>query len=350
MTIKWNEAHRLLKPLANEADLEQYYDIYDVSRDDLDELGTSSPIWEKSDVGSLKHLRFELARLFAIRKIALCDLLALSSDPRPSFHTIWTRIVEEIKAIATTIDQSTERLIKVLEKEEGDHWGSFSTTQVSGDLNEDCSPPTPSTPGKNNVRMQLRRLNSMSQGIRGLHTKTILLREEANDSLSAVESSEMTSLLGRQYDRIGSELRGLLSEWERGKSTMLLNAEPTKRRASLSPGEPKLPMSPTYSLGGRTAVDGSPPEAFRLLNGEVLSKSTTEKSASDEEVFEAIALPPRQRLSLTREEKMARMKEDRLRRASLQEKAEANTHMLRELETVIKHRPRQRQDTRVTSM
>lgn len=348
---KWANIHQLLKPLTNEQDLEQYYDIYDVSRNDLDESAAGILMREPSDEWSLKHLRFELARLFVIRKIVLCDLLALSSDPRPSFHSTWRCIVEEVGAITMALEKSSEHLTKMVEKEEGEHWGSSSPTQAVGSLSGDCTPPAPSTPGKDHVRMQLRRLNSMSQGIRGLHTKTILLREEASGSLSSAgESAEMASLLARQYDRIGTELRGLLGEWERGKSSMLLNVEPTTRRASIGPGELRAPISPTYSLGGRTVVEGSPPEALRLLNGEMPNKSAAEKNAFDEEVFEAVALPPRQRCSMTREEKMARMKEDRLKRATLQEKADANTHMLRELETVIKHRPQQRPTARVTSM
>lgn len=292
-----------------------------------------------------------MARLFVVRKVALCDLLALSSDLRTSFHVTWTCIIEEIKQISTALEKATQGLLIFLEKEEHKHWENSLSSRAMNVANRDCTPSPPHTPGRNHVRMQLRRLDSMSQGIRGLHTKTMLLREEADGTISSTsESTEMTSLLTRQYDRIGSELRGLLSEWERGKNSMLYNAESANRRASMSPSELKSPLSPTYSLGGRTAVEGSPPEALRLLNGDGPHKSTCESDTFDEEVFEAVALPPRERLSMSREEKMARMKEERSRRATLQEKADASTHMLRELETVIKHRPRQRQNPRITSM
>jgi hypothetical protein len=77
-----------------------------------------------------------------------------------------------------------------------------------------------------------------------------------------------------------------------------------------------------------------------------------EFSVSDaEEVFEAVAIP-RQRSTLTREERISKMKEERVRRESMKSRTEANTHMLRELESVINMRPRGRTTPagRVTSI
>lgn len=104
-------------------------------------------------------------------------------------------------------------------------------------------------------------------------------------------------------------------------------------------------MSPTFSLGGQTAVGGSPSDALRILNGDEVPQATID--ASDEEVFEAIAFP-RKRSSMTREERIAKMKEDRVRQSIAREKSDANTHMLKELETVMKHRPRGRTTSRMT--
>jgi hypothetical protein len=102
-------------------------------------------------------------------------------------------------------------------------------------------------------------------------------------------------------------------------------------------------LSPTTSLGGLTAVEeGNAMDALKALNGEARSRSSMDFSSSDaEEVFEAVALP-RQRSTLTREERIAKMKEDRVKRESMKDKAEANTNMLRELESVINMRPRGR--------
>ena len=130
---------------------------------------------------------------------------------------------------------------------------------------------------------------------------------------------------------------------------MTLDVDKTEKRWSRSSSALRSPLSPAYSLGGLTAVDSSPSDALRVLNGEDLGRSSLDAAASDEEIFEAIALP-RQRSSMTREEKIARMKEDRQKRATFHEKADANNNMLRELETVIKLRPRGRTTSRVPSM
>jgi hypothetical protein len=53
---------------------------------------------------------------------------------------------------------------------------------------------------------------------------------------------------------------------------------------------------------------------------------------------------------MTREEKLAKMQEDRRKRATIQEGRAVTTNMLRELETVIKHRPRGRTSSRITSV
>jgi hypothetical protein len=70
-----------------------------------------------------------------------------------------------------------------------------------------------------------------------------------------------------------------------------------------------------------------------------------------EEIFEAIVMPTsRKRQSLTREERIARVKEDRARQAAARERTDASTNMLKELETVIKHRPQANKSHRVTSI
>lgn len=140
-----------------------------------------------------------------------------------------------------------------------------------------------------------------------------------------------------QYESIGIDLKALMHEWEAGKAALASNIDRNERRVSSM----SALLSPTTSLSGRTAVEeGNSSDALRALNGEAPFRSSIDLSSSDaEEVFEAIALP-RQRSTLTREERIAKMKEDRVRRESMRDKAEANTHMLRELESVINMRPR----------
>jgi hypothetical protein len=161
--------------------------------------------------------------------------------------------------------------------------------------------------------------------------------------------SELGTNLMIQFESIGMDLKALMQEWEEGKAALASNIDRNERRVSSMSGI----LSPTVSLSGLTAVEeGNVMDALKALNGEARSRSSMDFSSSEaEEVFEAVALP-RQRSTLSREERIAKMKEDREKRESMREKAEANTHMLRELESVINMRPRGRTTPagRVTSI
>lgn len=167
-----------------------------------------------------------------------------------------------------------------------------------------------------------------------------VLREESDKSLNDTEDvSELGSSLMMQYDSIGIDLKALMQEWEDGRAALAVNIDRNEKRVSSLGGM----VSPASSLGGLTAVEeGTADDALRALNGEGRSRSSLEMSGSEvEEVFEAIAIP-RQRSKLTREERIVKMKEDRVRRESMRDRADANTKMLRELESVINLRPRPR--------
>lgn len=196
----------------------------------------------------------------------------------------------------------------------------------------------PLTPSRERWRAQLRKLNSLSSGIRGLQAKLHVLRDESDKNLNETEEvAELGTNLMIQYESIGIDLKALMQEWEEGKAALASNIDRNERRVSSMSGM----LSPTSSLGGLTAVEeGGISDALKALNGE--SRNSLDLSSSDaEEVFEAIALP-RQRSTYTREERIMRMKEERVRRESLKIKSDANTKMLRELESVINMRPRPR--------
>lgn len=173
-----------------------------------------------------------------------------------------------------------------------------------------------------------------------------IIREESNANLERADTSELEKALVSQYDSIGTDIRTLLQEWETGKSSLVNSFD----RQSVSdrfsrPSSTLTPMSPTPSLGGTTAVEGSPTDALKALNGETtrpdISVTPTADADEEEEIFEAVALPSRstKRSSFTREERIARVKEDRVKQAAARDRVDANTHMLRELEMVIKQRP-----------
>lgn len=177
-----------------------------------------------------------------------------------------------------------------------------------------------------------------------------IVTEETSANLDNPDTSEFEASLLAQYETIGSDIRSLLQEWEIGKTALLANqARPTNTEQS-RPLTTFLPLSPTQSLGGTTAVEGSPTDALKALNGDFRPDLT--HSLEDEEIFEAVVLPAvkNKRASLTRDERLSRVREERVRQASAREKADANTNMLKELEMVIKQRPRTTASKRVTSI
>ena len=180
------------------------------------------------------------------------------------------------------------------------------------------------------------------------------MRDEANDLIEGGgQSSDVASLLARQSDIIGDDLKNLISEWDRGKITTVGGAVVADLLSwSRSSSGLRSPQSPAHSLGGTTAVnEGSPAAALKRLSGQSSLALSNDGLGSDEELFEAVSLPPKpKRLSMTREEKLAKMQDDRRKRATLQESRDATTSMLRELETVIKHRPRGRTTSRIAGV
>ena len=189
----------------------------------------------------------------------------------------------------------------------------------------------------------------LSSGIRGLQAKMQILREETNRSIE--QSEDLTDLgpsLMAQYESIGTDLKELMQAWEAGKAALQSSLTKQERRISRSSGM----WSPMSSIGGLTAVeeDGGPADALKALTGDSKSnRSSMATTPSDDEVFEAVAMP-RQRSTLTREERILKMQEERERQAALRANRDANTSMLRELESVISLRPKKNNTARITSI
>lgn len=323
---RYHQACLVLKPCAEEMDLDKFFDIYDVSDSDFTDAMVGFSENEFEDAESLRVLKILAARFDVTRKIFLCYLMALEADGGKLDFVRWTAALDEIKELVATTGDAEERLRRILIEEE-----SFPVP---------ATPKVPLTPSRERWRAQLRKLNSLSSGIRGLSAKLHVLREESDKNLNETEDvAELGTNLMIQYESIGIDLKALMQEWEDGKTALASNIDRNHRRVSSMGGM----LSPTISLGGLTAVDeGSVLDALQALNGEARSRSSMDLSSSDaEEVFEAIAIP-RQRSNLTREERIAKMRDDRVKRDSVKTKSEANTKMLRELESVINLRPRGR--------
>jgi len=236
-------------------------------------------------------------------------------------------------------------------------------------------PAALTSPNQDRLHAQLRRISTLSTGIKSLQAKMYLLREESaralSKSASEPEVAAVSVSLREQYDGIGTDLKTLMQAWESGKVALAVDITRHERRVSRTlsglSGIDSSMSSPTFNSGFLSAVDdagkrmnrrGSPNSALRALNGETplpLSPPATEPgdngsvSADDEVVFEAIAVS-RQRNVMSREQRIAKMREDRDKQSAVKEQRNASTRMMRELESVINLRPiRRNPNGRITS-
>ena len=328
-----------VKRLLDEDDLEKYLDVYDISSADLLEAQLGYSEAEFEDAETLKVLRMLQYRLCTLRRVYLCSLLALEADGGKPDFARWSMAVDSMMHLASVSGQYSEKLNKILGEEEQFVLPSPQKAQP--------------TPGRERVRNSIRKLGTLSSGIRGLQAKMQILREESNKNLE--ESEDVTDLgthLMAQYESIGADLKNLVQAWEAGKSALAVNIDRHERRISMASSGLR---SPVPSLGGLTAVEeGSPADALRALNGmgsDLSADPSLDGSNSDDEVFEAIAIP-KTRNTMTREERMHKIQEDRARQASAREQRDASNNMLKELESVINLRPQRANSPagRVTSL
>lgn len=328
------EACDTLGTLIDDDDLEKYFEIYDISPQDAKEASGSDALTPlDDDPESLRSLRVLSYRCNILRRVIFCSLMALEANGgKPDFQR-WRTATDVIIRLSSVTAHHAERLRTMLSEMET---LNIPSTPVKSPQHG---------PGRERIRTQVRKISALSSGIRGLQAKMQILREESSRSIE--QTDDLTDLgpnLMAQYESIGADLRELVQAWETGKASLASNITKQERRISLASSGLRSPVS---SLGGLTAVeeDGSPADALRALNGgsggiksNRSSLATTPSNEDEEMVFEAVALP-RQRSALTREERIAKMYEERERQATVRAKRESNTSVMRELESVISLRP-----------
>ncbi|KAJ4163867.1 hypothetical protein LMH87_005571 [Akanthomyces muscarius] len=318
----------LVQGFSEQTELEKYYDMYDISDFDIQDARQGYNENEFEDSESLRTLKILAARFYTMRKMLICAMLALDASGERNDLLRWTAAVEALQELNKTTKAAYKRIQDILSEEQ-----SFPV------------PPTPKiplTPGRERWRAQLRKLGSLSTGIRGLQAKLHLLREESDRALDdSSDISEMGPNLMAQYDSIGVDLKELMTAWEEGKNALAVGIDRNEKRLSSM----STLMSPRSSMSGVTAAeDGNAADAFKALTGESPTRSEKEYPEADPEVFEAVAIP-RTRSMLTREERLVKMKEDREQKAQARQQIDATRGMLRELETVINLRPKNRHST-----
>ena len=336
------DACNSLKTLIDEDDIEKYFEVYDINPQDAREASGSEALSVlEDDAESLKSLRVLSYRAGILRRVTLCSLMALEADGgKPDFYR-WRVATVSMSSVCQAVATSAQKLQHCL-----------------NDMETVVVPPTPifrspNAPARDKMRSQVRKISMLSSGIKGLQAKMQLLREETNRSIEQSEDAgELGPSLMAQYESIGADLKELMQAWEEGKASLQSSITKTNDRRISRASSVRSPVS---SIGGLTAVEegGGPADALKALTGDSRSsRSSLATTPSDEEVFEAVALP-RQRSTLTREERVWKMQEERERQAILRAKRDANTTMLRELESVINLRPKMNTSTgmaRITSV
>ena len=344
--------HNEMQVMVNLDDLSNYYHIYELSPDDfMGAVGFANELSTEAQQ-SLKQLRFLFQLHTVARKFFLIDLMALRTRPLWSDVQQWRKVSQTAASLVDDTRLASKQLEELLAEDESKaNEGLLAHGEViASPVQQDFV-----TPEKQQSKAQIRRFEAVANGVRALNAKIRIGRDDMTDLISNDAGDKvLCATIAKHYEALGSEIKTLLGEWERGRPTMLLPISADGRDTRRSSGL-RSPLSPSPSLGGSTMVDGGPADALKLLNGEGESEPGIGSAPMDEEVFEAIVKPqPRKRMSLgfnmTREEKIAKLQEDRKKRATVQEQADNTTNMLRELQMVIKHRPDQRQNTRITSI
>lgn len=118
MLERYLKAQRNLRPLADFSNLEKYYDIYDISTEELYEAEAGLSERGAEDQYSLRSLRTLFSRLYIVRKSILCCLLALSADGGGSDITRWSAAVEEMRELAVVTGTNIQKLTNILSEQD----------------------------------------------------------------------------------------------------------------------------------------------------------------------------------------------------------------------------------------
>ncbi|GAM85954.1 hypothetical protein ANO11243_039640 [Dothideomycetidae sp. 11243] len=343
-----NNAHTGILALVDLHDYDKFIDIYDIPREGI-EQSVSVQAVDASDLESSGVLRVMGWRVSILRRAVLCSLLSLEADGDARDYSRWRSAADRMNKLCKETKINAGRILESLESLE--------------DLALPSTPTPSSKPTNERLRTQVRKISNLSSGIKALQAKMTLLREESNVAISRADDlTDLGPSLMSQYESIGADIQTLLREWESGKAALSANIVKHERRISLatspiirSPG-----LSSTFGvLSELSSVgEGGPADALVSLSGDT-SLSQRESSSprssmpatpSDEEIFEAIALPKR-RNSLSREDRIRLMNEERVKAEERKSQRESGLNMIRELRSVInlRKKPDQAPDTDVPS-
>lgn len=115
---RYVRAQKTIRSLADTANLEKYYDIYEISTEELYEAESALAERGTEDQYSLRALRTLFGKLYTVRKSVLCCLLALSADGSGSDITTWSTAVEEMRDLAVVTGNNIKKMTNILSEQD----------------------------------------------------------------------------------------------------------------------------------------------------------------------------------------------------------------------------------------
>lgn len=131
MLGRYIQAQYTLRPLTDPTNLEKYYDIYDISLEELAEAESGLTERMTEDQYSLRALRTLFGRLYSVRKSVLCCLLSISADGGGSDITKWSTAIEEMRILAHVTGVNTRKMTNILNEEDSKFSRSVGMRQLT---------------------------------------------------------------------------------------------------------------------------------------------------------------------------------------------------------------------------
>ena len=340
------DASQDLSQFAVALDLEKYFEIYEISHIDLEGWtnGSDAADNEYAPAQTLDELRSLSRKIFHSRRLLLCTLLALNAEGGRTGLAAWSSAAFAMSSISAMIDQASSDLSNTID--ENAHGIVLPRCQDVMLIKMSQGPPTspttqvPVSPNSQRMKNKLRTMLDLSQHVRSAQAKTHLFTVELEAALKEKRIAAAHDDLMHQYDTIERDLQSLCQDWQSKRKTLRSMFDESGGWPS-SDKRLSVPQSPTSSLGGTTATEESPKETPKHINESMQSESpsSARSSISDKQVFEAVALP-HQKSIFSREERIAKRKEEQANAAQSREKAQASVHMIKELQSVMQRRPK----------
>ena len=110
-----------IRRFATDLDLEKYFDIYEISKMDVEDAQTLA----QTEAASLEvfqglhELKVSMQKLHTIRKVFLCCLLALDADGGKVDFTVWSTAADALTGISTLTANTVSTIDAILCEEEG---------------------------------------------------------------------------------------------------------------------------------------------------------------------------------------------------------------------------------------